>query len=196
MQLSANSRTARVSRQPLSDIHLSAVGDVMRFASLAATAARVILWCTTSAPFFALPGALFAQSPTRIPVMVALVDSLPAADGFSVIQRNYGQYKRDLIILDGRYANGAQLASAVFQLMLARATSGAADQPRRFRMTHTVVPRAWQNTERLRAAHYVNLLRVAPKREVDGLGSVRTMELRVRADVLRRGISGTVYGSP
>jgi hypothetical protein len=139
----------------------------------------------------AVPFALPAQAPARFPVTVALVDSLTAADGFFVVHTAQRVGESDVIVLDARRANGQQLASAVFQLLLARevATQGAATPPM-LRSVNSFVPAAWQYTERLRAAHIVNRLRSAPMRTVRGLGTVRTINIQLPSGALRGRTSG------
>ncbi len=166
------------------------------FQSAPATPSR--LWCIVISILICAPSlASYAQAtpPARLPVTVALVDSLPPGDGFAVVHRHFGTGSRDVIVLDARRANGQLLASAVFQLLIAQQAAPSSNEaPRRLRMTTAVVPKAWEHGERVRAAHMVNRLRLAPKVNVPGLGSVRTIELRIRADALRGRLSGQLRG--
>jgi hypothetical protein len=151
----------------------------------ASRAALTLLVCA------AVPISLAAQTPARFPVTVALVDSLTAADGFFVVHRAQRVGERDVIVLDARRANGQQLASAVFQLLLARevAAEGTAT-PRKLRSVNAFVPAAWRYTERLRAAHIVNRLRSAPTRTVTGLGTVRAINIQLPSGALSGRTSG------
>jgi len=140
--------------------------------------------------------AQLAESLGRVPVVVAIVDSLPPDQFPAVILRKHsGSQGRDVILLDRRRANGRLLAAGVFQLLVSRNVDGEeAEKSHSLRVSPNAVPAAWTYKERLQAAHVVNRLRVKPDRELPGIGRARTTTITLPRGALQGKVQGSRRG--
>lgn len=122
----------------------------------------------------------------RVPVTVALVKQLPYPDASAVVLRRTDKTPRDVILLKRPAVTGAQLAAAVFTLLVAREIGGDTTSVNAaLRVSSTRGPQAWRNTEQRIAERVVHRLLRATPRDVPGVGVVPAVEVQLRSGALR-----------
>lgn len=134
-------------------------------------AAVTLLHVTGAGQAATAPGA-----PTRVPVTIALVEQLPVQGAPFVVERRPDAAQRDVILLPAG-ADAALLTEAVQMLLVARQAGG--DTPTTA-ATMRVRPQRARITPRpiFPWAHRVlSDLRRADARPVDGVGTVRAVEI-------------------
>jgi hypothetical protein len=122
---------------------------------------------------------LFGQGLGPNTVTVVLVDELPEAKFGAMIQRTGGANSRDIILLDQR-SSVADLAAA---LAVVRSIASKPD-PRMSEsmgISRTDGAKVRNNSARERLQRDLSALYTAPRRHVDGVGSVRAIEVAIPA---------------
>lgn len=113
--------------------------------------------------------------PTRVPVLIALVDSIPETNAQFVVRRGSGPRRRDVILLRSG-ASEQDLSNAVRVLLVARRIGG--DSVSR---SATVRVRPRQEQRERREFPWVGRvwtdLQVAQRTDVPGVGRVRAVQI-------------------
>jgi hypothetical protein len=111
------------------------------------------------------------RRPTRVPVTLALVDSLPDPAGFRILRRVDAD-PADVILLDTN-ADVAALSAAVEQLLLIRQVQGDTAESTAVMRVRRTQDRPGRGPRVLPwAGRVVNDLHRAPLRDVSGVGNV------------------------
>jgi hypothetical protein len=115
----------------------------------------------------------------RLPVTIALVDSLPDSTVGAVILRRGNQ--SDAILMTRNSANARQLSAALATLISAWHFTGKnANRDATIRVESRDGPAAWENTELVRAEQAIRNLRRRPVRHLPGIGNGQALVLLIR----------------
>jgi hypothetical protein len=126
------------------------------------------------------------ESARRVPVTVALVDSLPGSGVEALILRRPDVQPHDVILLRSASADGTALATAALQLLLIRDRTG--DVPTAastFRIREGSRGSRALEREIFSATRIVDRLRTKQPRPVPGLPAVRATDIYLPSQVMR-----------
>lgn len=123
----------------------------------------------------------------RVRVTVALVDELPDTSVGAVIVRRANAPARDIILMTRNSASARQLSAALAALLVTWEAQGRTPtQDGMVRVSARRGPAAWFNSEERRAEAVVRRLRQVSPRQVEMLGRVQAVEMRVKPVRLTR----------
>ena len=125
------------------------------------------------------------QKARRVPVTVALVDTLAEAGATAQIVRRAHGHPRDLILIRRSAATGGQLAAAIQMLLLAREVQGdTTHQDLIVRVPSTQAPRSWSTGLTRQTDDAMAKLRTTPPHPLAGVGLASTTVLHLRPNAL------------
>jgi hypothetical protein len=180
-------------------IHLFSFGASM-FENIARSANRPLTTARRHALVFAALSVLWssavsgqAATQLRIPVLVAVIDSLPQKASGALIVRRASMSPSDIILLTPQSSTARQLSAAVFTLVTAQAVLGSKPEKNAFlKVDSRTGPSAWIETEERRAENILRKLRRKAPAYVAGYGFVRSVVITVPDQVMR----GRLYSAP
>lgn len=114
----------------------------------------------------------------RVPVTIAVVDSVAYGSARAVILRRAHGDERDLILIPRANATGEQLSAAIFMLLTERELAGDSSRVDQVtRVTSARGPKAWTNHETAQCDQFIRRLLGKRLNQVPGIGRARSGRL-------------------
>ncbi len=148
---------------------------------------------SVTAPLLAQRGtANNAEVARRVPVTIAIVDSVPYGGAPAVVLRRATSIPRDVIVLGRAAASGEQLSAAIATLLVARELGGdTARADAVLRVNATRGPAAWTTGETRITSAFVSRVLAGSAENVSGVGAAFAGPLYLLPKALRGKVVNT-----
>lgn len=128
-----------------------------------------------------------AEMARRVPVTIAMVDSLPVENAKAIILRRARVTPYDVILIRRGDANGDQLGAAVFTLLATRQVQGdTAKRDAVIKVNMLTPPAQWSRQEGNYPSRIASRLQVADARFIEGIGTVPARVIYLRTNAIKK----------